>query len=71
MNNIEAKQKLLKQHVECIRKRTVSQLVLNYDPCGKQHWKNSKILIVGDFDDDGNGRGYDNDDETTVMTKTV
>lgn len=69
MNNIEAKQKLLKQHGESIGKRAVSQLVLNYRPCGKQHWKNSKILTVGDFDDDDNGGGYD-DDKATVMTKT-
>lgn len=69
MNNIEAKQKLLKQHVECIGKRTMSQLVLNYGPYGKQHWKNSKILTVGDFDYCNGGR-YDSDDKTTVMTKT-
>jgi hypothetical protein len=25
---------------------------LNYGPCGKQHWKNSTVLTVGDFDDD-------------------
>ena len=50
-------------------KRTVYQLGLNYGLCGKQHWKNSKILTVGDFDDDDNG-GYDSDDKTTVMMKT-
>jgi hypothetical protein len=60
----------LKQHVDSIGKRTVSQLVLDYGPCGKQHWKNSKILTVGDFYDDDNGGGYDNDEKTTVMTKT-
>jgi len=56
----------LKQHAESMGKRTVSQLGLNYGLCGKQHWKNSKILTVGDFDDDDNG-GYDSDDKTTVM----
>jgi len=60
----------LKQHVESVGTRTVSQLVLNYGVCGKQQWKNSKILTVGDFDDDDNGGGYDNDDKTTVMMKT-
>lgn len=59
----------MKQHVESFGKRIVSQLVLNYGPCRKQHWKNSKILTVGDFgDDDCGGGGYD-DDKTTV-TKT-
>ena len=47
----------------------MSQLVLNYGPYGKQHWKNSKILTVGDFDYCNGGR-YDSDDKTTVMTKT-
>jgi hypothetical protein len=26
-------------------------VVLNYGPCGKQHWKNSTVLTIGDFDD--------------------
>jgi hypothetical protein len=43
-------------------KRNMSQLGLNYGLCGKQQWKNSKILTVGDFDDDVNG-GHDTDDE--------
>lgn len=46
----------------------MSQLVLNYGPCRKQHWKNSKILTVGDLDDD-NGGGYDGD-KTRVVMKT-
>ena len=58
--------------LKILEKELCPQLVLNYGPCRKQHWKNCKILTVGDFDDDDDddgGGGYDNDDKTTV-TKT-
>jgi hypothetical protein len=32
-------------------------VVLNYGPCGKQHWKNSTVLTIADFGDDENWSG--------------